>query len=257
MRKVPWHLLLVAFALGCSAVSLFGQQPGEPYPLPIVGPEFNMSVSIQENVSALQAWQEQTLNPDNLSISSPEKDVATLAWGDSDLTLRLKLVDGVYTLVWDGIQLNFLSDVPGTHVVTFWEQRDQYRVDLPDSPDPPPPTEAPWESPGLTVMILRESKTQSALPATQRVIFTSPDLHNWLTTNTVKLPDNNPGYRIADDDLTDLSNVPPVLRNAYAAIKARMTPDVPTIGISNGKTGIIAPLPSDVEQTIALLEKYK
>ena len=126
-----------------------------------------------------------------------------------------------------------------------------------DDPDvPPEPTDAPWPSPGLTVLILREGQAIGSLPPAQRAIFTSTAIHEWLTKHTVKLSDSQPGYRIWDHDV-EPTNAPTVLQDAFKVVAAKMSSDVPMLGISNGKIGTIVPLPVTVEDTLLLLEKYR
>jgi len=120
---------------------------------------------------------------------------------------------------------------------------------------PPKPGDAPWPSPGLSVLILRESQPSKPLPPTQQAIFTSTAVHNWLTRNTVKLSDNQPGYRIWDDD-QEPTNAPVLMQEAFKVVKAKMIGDVPMLGVSNGTTGYVGPLPGTIEELLALLEKY-
>ncbi len=126
-----------------------------------------------------------------------------------------------------------------------------------DDPDVPPiPTDAPWPSPGLTVLILRESQPSKPLPVAQKAIFNSVLMHDWLTKNCVKLADNQPGYRIWDDD-PNPSNAPAVMQEAFKVVGAQTQGEAPMLGISNGKTGFVGPLPGTVEETLALLERYR
>jgi len=128
----------------------------------------------------------------------------------------------------------------------------------PPPPPPPPPSEAPWDAPGLTVLILRESQDVGQLPVSQRAIFSSVEVHQWLTANTATLADDAPGYRIWDDDTADVANAPPVMQAAYVAVKSQMIDeDAPMLGVSTGRSGVITPLPLTVAALLDLLEGYK
>ena len=128
---------------------------------------------------------------------------------------------------------------------------------VPPPPPPPPPTDAPWGSPGLSVLILRESQSLQSLPVAQRAIFTSAQVLQWLNSNCVQLPDGRPAFRVWDDDGSDVGNAPAVMQAAYKIVRAKMEDNAPTIGISNGKTGYIGPLPGTVVDMLKLLEAYK
>jgi hypothetical protein len=125
-------------------------------------------------------------------------------------------------------------------------------------PDPPPPSDVPFPAPGLTVLIIKESQTTGQLTADQRAIFTSSRVLNFLNGACTKLSDNNPAFRLWDDDFGtgQLSGAPKTLQTAYKYFKDKVN-KIPWVLISNGKTGYSGPLPKDIDSFIQLVEGYK
>jgi hypothetical protein len=62
-----------------------------------------------------------------------------------------------------------------------------------------------------------------------------------------------------DDDLTDaqMGSLPEPLRVAYRATVNHASGRLPWIAISNGVTGHSDALPASVDETLALLERFK
>lgn len=119
------------------------------------------------------------------------------------------------------------------------------------------PSDAPFETVGLTVLIIKEGKDVGSLPEAQKAIFTSSKIQKWCIDNCVKI-DGEPAVRFWDDDYTDeqLANVPNVVRNAYRTVLSQANGNLPWIAISDGKTGVSMPLPGTVDETMELLQKY-
>tara|TARA_R110000803_G_scaffold3285_6_gene11206 strand:- start:5913 stop:6647 length:735 start_codon:yes stop_codon:yes gene_type:complete len=117
---------------------------------------------------------------------------------------------------------------------------------------------APFVAPGFTVLILKESSEVGTLPPDQKAIFTSAKILQYLTANTDKLPNGTNGFRIWDDDYTDLSNTDDVWQVAYPTIVEQSNGIVPWIAISDGKGGgFSGPLPVSIDGLTSLIEEYK
>lgn len=127
----------------------------------------------------------------------------------------------------------------------------------PPTPPPAPVVDAPFESSGYAVLMIREAS--GVLSPTQTSIFQSSAIHKYIGGKAVKLSDGQPFYRAWDDDYSDaeLSNVPGELRAAYSRVTEDMD-SLPWIAIvgKDGKSGYSGPLPADVDSTMALLKKY-
>lgn len=127
-------------------------------------------------------------------------------------------------------------------------------------PTPPGPTPTPGDVPfpsnGLAVMIVGEQSEIASLPVSQRAIFSSAAVLNYLRSVTMKAEDGNPAFRIWDDDYTDVSRAPQVMQRAYAAAKQLSNGQLPWIVISDGQRGYSGPLPTSVEATLQLLRQF-
>lgn len=121
----------------------------------------------------------------------------------------------------------------------------------PDDPKPDdPPTPAPLPGEGFRVLIVRETKDLSGLPASQVAIFSSTDVRNYLNQKTV-LEGNQRAYRIWDQD-TDTSKESQHWQDAMKRPRA----SVPWLLVSNGKDGYEGPLPKTVAEMMTLLKKF-
>jgi hypothetical protein len=116
----------------------------------------------------------------------------------------------------------------------------------PKPPGPTPPGPAPIPVAGLRVLIIEETADRGTLPASQAMIFESSKVLGWLRGNA------NNNWRVWDKDI-DPAAAPVEFRDA---LKIQRT-SLPWIVISNGTTGFSGPLPKTVDETVALLEKYK
>ena len=83
------------------------------------------------------------------------------------------------------------------------------------------------------------------MPPAQLSILTSAPLREWFKSNNVQ-------WRIWDDD-TPVEGAEKVWQDALLLPRQSL----PWIHVSNGKTGFSGPLPSNVDETIALIGKYK
>lgn len=122
-------------------------------------------------------------------------------------------------------------------------------------PGPGPDPVVPFPAPGLAVVITHEQQTTAQLPRSQQTIFTSSRILQWLSQNCYKTQDNTTLFRIYDDD-QDVTNVHPVLKNAFNAAREASSGRGPWIVISNGKIGFSGPLPLTIDQTLDLLKRY-
>jgi hypothetical protein len=257
MKRLAFLLLLIPWQ--ASAAELAGATTaavGQVVAIAVDGePGFDGAKTVAENLETFYAWLAST----RFQCSAPDGAAYKL----DTRTVLLIESGGIVPET----TLTFSGDKPGLYVVAALIPPDLalHRIEVaggpfppPPPPPPPPPTDAPWESPGLSVLILRESQSTGTLPVAQRAIFTDAKVHQWLTSNCVKLPPSGrPGYRIWDDDGSDVSAAPTVLQAAYKVTLAKMPNEEPTIGISNGKTGFVGPLPVNAVELLALLEKYK
>lgn len=136
------------------------------------------------------------------------------------------------------------------------EEIDRVQViagDVTPTPDPKPddpPTPAPLPGEGFRVLIVRETKDLSGLPASQVAIFSSTDVRNYLNQKTV-LEGNQRAYRIWDQD-TDTSKESQHWQDAMKRPRA----SVPWLLVSNGKDGYEGPLPKTVAEMMTLLKKF-
>jgi hypothetical protein len=265
MRTIAalWVLLVAAAVQSAEPPSLVGgttSRVGEVSYIDVTGePPFDASKPISDNLAEFAKWVTIT----KVVASSPDGPVPEV-----EPDVQVKFSFATSSLAWD-MRIKFVPQIDGVYVIVVAVNSEilLHRVEVgpvvppqPPEPDPKPdpkPQNAPWESPGLTVLILRESQSMATLPVSQRAIFSSGRVHQWLTSHAVKLSDGDPGYRIWDDDSADTSGAPDVLRKAMEVVKAQAKPDVPIIGISNGKAGFVGPLPATIEETLKLLEAFK
>lgn len=128
---------------------------------------------------------------------------------------------------------------------------------VPPGPTPPGPTPDPTPSPapipsaGLRVLILYETSELSRLPISQASILSSTTLRHYLDEKCVKVG-QTPEYRVYDKD-TDLTNESELWR---AAAK-RPASKLPFLIVSNGKTGWEGPLPTSLDETMAIIKRHE
>jgi hypothetical protein len=133
-------------------------------------------------------------------------------------------------------------------------------VPIPPVPDPPKPdpkpepvNPAPIPVAGFRVMIVYESADK--LSAAQTAIFTSRDIREYLDLRAIVGPDGKTKeWRIWDKDVST-ANVSKLWQDAFAKVNAS-SGTYPKILISNGVTGFVGPLPSNVPDTLTLLKTY-
>lgn len=253
MKRLAFLLLLIPWPI--SAAELTGVTTaavGEVVSLSVDGePGFDGTKTVAENLTMFTSWLAST----RFQCSPPEG----AAYKVETRTVLLIEAGGIVPET----TIQFSGDKPGVYVVAALipPELALHRVEVgpvvPFPPDPPQPTTAPWESPGLSVLILHESQTPGLLPPSQRAILTSAKVLQWLNQNCVKLPDGRPAFRVWDDDSSDVSGAPAVMQAAYKATVSKMQNDEPMLGVSNGVKGGIGPLPKSIDDLLTLLEMYR
>lgn len=125
-----------------------------------------------------------------------------------------------------------------------------------DDPNPPPiPTE------GLHVLIVDDENVRGNLPQSQVNIFTSKKLSDWLEANCAKAGDDQPAYRFSSNDSFTPGDPArelelPVWVEGWDTLMKSGVP-LPAWAVSNGKKGVIEPLPQSVEACLKRLEEFK
>lgn len=123
---------------------------------------------------------------------------------------------------------------------------------VPPGPQPDPtPTPAPIPVDGLRVLIVYETSQMSALSDAQRAILQGKRFRDFVETACVKVG-KEPERRFWDKDV-NTTNESKLWQDAMK----RSRQSIPWIVVSNGKTGFEGPLPATVDETIALISKYK
>ncbi len=134
----------------------------------------------------------------------------------------------------------------------------------PPPPVPPTPPKPPTPIPGAGFRVLILEETAS----TNRDVVSSTALRDYLIRKCVKGPDGKtPEFRILDDDFTveQLSTMAPNWKEAYLTAKEHsskdkdgrvVSPQLPWLIVSDGKSGESRPLPATVDETLAVLRKY-
>lgn len=148
----------------------------------------------------------------------------------------------------------------------------------PTPPNPTPPTpepsSAPIPLPGFRVLIIYESG--DTYPASTESILSGKKIRDYLKAKCVDEAGGMKGFWILDKDV-DVSGLPKHWQDAWirslskiAAWKPPSTPlnangkpkgtaatnAIPWLLVSNGTTGYEGPLPSSVDETLALLKKF-
>lgn len=123
----------------------------------------------------------------------------------------------------------------------------------PPDPKPDPVTPAPIPEPGLRVLIVYDAATVADLPPAQNAILRSEKLWKFAQENCARGADGRtPEMRIYHSAVNASDEA-----NHWKAAMARPRKSLPWILVSNGRTGYEGPLPATVDDTIALIRKYK
>lgn len=122
----------------------------------------------------------------------------------------------------------------------------------PKQEDPPKPSPIPVD--GFRVLIVEESADRAKLPKEQAAIIFDKEIRDFLTANCAKDSDYpNGAWRIWDKD-TDTAGAGKTFADAMKRPRSAM----PWIIIGNHPNGgYEGPLPKSVEETMALLKKYR
>lgn len=128
---------------------------------------------------------------------------------------------------------------------------------VPPGPDPVPPGPTPGPAPiptaGFRFMIVEETSERSKLPADQREIIGSTVLRLALAAACAKGPDGKtPEWRIFDKDAPMAAE-----SKLWQDAMARPRKSLPWLIVSNGTSGFEGPLPANMTETMAIIEKYK
>jgi hypothetical protein len=121
------------------------------------------------------------------------------------------------------------------------------------TPTPTPtPGPVPIEGMGLRVIFVTESSEAIKLTKDQEQILFGPIVRDFLNANAAKNPaDGSSDWRILDPDTT-YSNP----NDKFAKALTRPRASLPWIIVSNGVSGYEGPLPANVNETLALLQKF-
>lgn len=110
-----------------------------------------------------------------------------------------------------------------------------------------PGGKVPIEADGFRVLIVEDIAARSKLPQSQKIIFSSPDVRDYLEKHCAK-----DGYRILPDG-TNMEDADPSWQKAMKLERKSL----PWIVVSAPpKGGTSEPLPKDVDSTLALLKKW-
>lgn len=120
----------------------------------------------------------------------------------------------------------------------------------PDDPDPPSPSDAPFDAPGLTVVVVYEYQDAGKLPPDQRAILGSGELIAWLSNAT----DGRSGFW--DDDSEWHDSAREYMKDGFEVAK-KAGNGKPWVAISNGKTGTVVPLPESIDAFKTLVQRYQ
>lgn len=122
----------------------------------------------------------------------------------------------------------------------------------PPIPPVPPVPPAPIPTAGFRVLIVEDASARNKLAPTQLAVLFDKNVRDYLRAKCVKGPDGVTGeWRIWDQG-ADASAEGKLWQEAMK----RPRQAVPWIIISDGKTGFEGPLPTTVDETLALLKKY-
>lgn len=112
---------------------------------------------------------------------------------------------------------------------------------------------APFEAPGLAVLIVEEVEERGKLTKEQLNALSSQELRDWLNANCIVSADGKTReWKVWDKD-QDMTYATPMWKSAMAVPRQ----SVPWIVISNGKSGFSGPLPSTQAELLATLNKFK
>jgi hypothetical protein len=139
----------------------------------------------------------------------------------------------------------------------------------PPIPPAPDPSSSPIPLPGFRVLIIFES--EETYPAPLESVIYGNKIRNYLKAKCVDEAGGIKGFWILDKDV-DVSALPKHWQDAWARSLTKIaawkptknsegkpvgaTSAIPWILISNGTTGFEGPLPTTVDEALALLKKY-
>ena len=124
----------------------------------------------------------------------------------------------------------------------------------PNPPDPPVPPTPPTPFPGVTglhALIVYKTKDLPSYPDSQQLILTAQSVRDLLAAKCAK-DGSQPCYRIWPDDVSGLETEPKWLQDAIKLPHASL----PWIFVGDAKTGISQALPTTVDDTLKLLQKF-
>jgi hypothetical protein len=123
----------------------------------------------------------------------------------------------------------------------------------PVPPNPgPTPTPAPIPVAGFRVLIVEDSTNRTKLPPAQQAVLFAKPIRDYLDAKCVVGADGKTHeWRIWDQGTDAGADGEP-----WASALKRTRQSLPSILISDGKTGFEGPLPATVAETLALLKKY-
>lgn len=121
----------------------------------------------------------------------------------------------------------------------------------PPGPNPPnPPGPAPIPIAGFRVLVVSE-RTGQPLPSGQQAILASAIVREELSRRCAKGSNGVPEFRFFDPD-ADLSNQP----DHWKAAMKLPRQSLPWVIVSTGDNGFSGPLPTTVDEFLALLKRY-
>lgn len=124
----------------------------------------------------------------------------------------------------------------------------------PDDPPPvdPPADKAPIPAPGFRVLIVYETADLPKYSKGQLATLYGADVRNYLSSKCVKGDDGKTAeWRIWDKDVVTAGE-----SALWQEAMRRPRGKLPTILISDGKTGYEGPLPDSIADTLALLKRF-
>jgi hypothetical protein len=222
--------------------------------LPYIG--FGQSVTLPAEVK---------VEPSTFAVVKAGGDCPSLKWLVLDPGLSLIPPD----LLKDGSAAVVMAAAPGKYRVLCYGAKGDKASDpvictvvvgtpappVPPTPPIPPEPPAPFPATGLHVLILEESGARAGLTPGQYAAILGADFRALLAAKCVKDADNPmSAFRIWDYD-ADASAESKPWRDAMKC-KPADKGKLPWVVISNGKAGFSGPLPSRIEDCVALVNQY-
>lgn len=122
--------------------------------------------------------------------------------------------------------------------------------DDPPNPKPDEPTDAPFDAPGLTVVVVYEYQDAADLTPEQREILGSGEFIAWLRDAT----NQRSGFWDDDSEWTDSARK--YMKDGFEVAKKDGNGKA-WVAISNGKTGTSVALPASIEDFKTLVQRYQ